>query len=81
MRLKMKHEKISQRSDGSKIKIEVFLYTDFYRFEFKWSYLLQYCAPGKRKFENFKNQTAITDNEILETQLELWQLLKPGKLS
>ncbi len=74
----MRHEKIFKREDGSRVKIEVEIYVPFNYFHsdgHKWSSIVAYCAPGKRKF--LPGYGRHTPDEILEVKLELWNKLKP----
>ena len=75
----MTHEKIVKRPDGTRIKIIVSLYTDLARNETRWNnFGTLVCDPRKRKWREGKISDHLASmQEVLEAQLELWEMLKP----
>lgn len=81
----MAYQKTYQRPDGSRIKIEPVLEVDRHDIEpYRWSYIVYRAAPGQEKFEevtteHLEGQAYVTEQEILECQLELWESQKPAR--
>lgn len=83
----MKHEKIFKREDGSQVKVEVRLHlSDYYHRDdepFRYSHMV--FIKGFRKknwihkpyYKEDYGDEIVTDQEITETKLELWEKLKP----
>ncbi|MGR3220751.1 MAG: hypothetical protein ACUZ8H_13180 [Candidatus Anammoxibacter sp.] len=76
----MTHIKTIKRENGTKIKIQVGIHTDYQ--EVYYHVRVYACAAGKRKFfpiESAENGEfpGASHNEILEAKLELWQKNKP----
>lgn len=74
----MTYEKIINRRDGSKLKISVMLIFGYYSGDpdFIYRHMVQYCPPGKRKYQETVLSTA-TDKELYQAKLEFWEKLKP----
>lgn len=89
----MTHEKIFKREDGTRYKIWVKLEVDTYRVFPYWVFWVHKCEPRKRLFGSViphdyrypidysSNESVylqhVTPEEVLETKLELWNLIKP----
>ena len=78
-------QKTYQLPDGSRVKIEPVLEIDSFDNEtFTWSYIVYYAATGQEMFEDvttehLEGNVYVTEQEILECQLQLWDMLKPEK--
>lgn len=51
----MRHEKILKRPDGSRVKIEVCLVTDWTRDDQNWRFECYHCPPRKRSWTSAIN--------------------------
>ena len=72
----MRHEKIFNREDGSKVMVDVSLYTDGLRNKFHWDFNVAIKGKGKKTWF-YNHYEKATKEEIQETKLELWELIKP----
>ena len=79
----MTYQKTYQRPDGSRVKIEPVLEVDRFDNEpYRWSYIVYHAATGQEKFEDvtsdhLEGKPYVTEQEIPECQLELWEMIKP----
>ena len=72
----MRHEKVFDRPDGSKVMVTAELTVDYLRDEYRWSATI--ATKGKRKRTWLYNQhDKATSEEIQDTKLELWNIIKP----
>lgn len=78
--MKSQIEKILKRSDGSRVKIETSIstqpsYTPGDQVIFRL--MVTSCQKGKRTWSLKNDLSLLTDDEILNEKLELWQSIKP----
>ena len=81
----MAFQKTFHYPDGSRVKIEPVLEIDSFNNEaFQWSYIVYHAAPGQERFEDVTDEYLqghpyATEQEILECQLAMWEMMRPGK--
>lgn len=80
----MRHEKIFKRKDGTRYKIEITLRVCCFQKEAKWDCNLYIRLRRQKSWSDLKTPEYnnafyehVTHEEVLETKMELWQLIKP----
>lgn len=80
----MPFQQLYERPDGSRVKIEPILRIEaFDNKAFQWSHIVYRAAPGQETFEDvtdqqLQGQAYVTEREIRECQLMIWQMLRPA---
>ena len=82
--MSLKVEAIIKRANGLRVKIETRIVTDEYGRladgkHFHYSSYVGVCEPRKRTWRAPMKGEGATSDEIYQSQLKLWQSLKPTK--
>lgn len=68
--------KYYKKEDGTKIKFQTYIWSEFRDNSVKWTQSVQKCLPGKRKFILAEKGEDYTDEDLRNERLKFAEALK-----
>lgn len=69
-------ESIIKKEDGTKIKFQTYIWSEFRDNSVKWTQSVQKCFPGKRKYTSAEKGSDYAEDDLRNERLKYAEALK-----
>ena len=69
-------ESIIKKEDGTKIKFQTYIWSEFRDNSVKWTQYVEKCLPGKRKYASAEKGVDYTEEDLRNERLKFAEELK-----
>ncbi|WP_347219304.1 hypothetical protein [Chryseobacterium sp.] len=69
-------ESIIKKEDGTKIKFQTYIWSEFRDNRVKWTQSVEKCLPGKRKYTSAEKGIDYTEDDLRNERLKFAEALK-----